>query len=580
MRENIDTMISVLRISDDERADLQDYIIAMLDSEDDSDSTKPTETNQPETNSMLNKLYGFLLATTILFGPLLVYDIWMNKSIDYSMLLDKYEALHDMASSIITNTWKLLCNICSMPLEMLSYIISMIRRPYELYQETRIKRTIYIKSSSLNKLIGRRKRKKKELIRCSGIEDMQIVATATGSYIPVELTGRRQDTQKAIELVQEAVGMENVEIYQPSSNTPTVQEISSVAETQIMVDYCIEKFKLHHNKDITQNQRSLRRLHVACERALCTLSNSSSQASIEIDSLFEGIDFDAVITISQLEDLCRDSSPSVVVANSNTLEEQHVTHNNTKVTNESTTEEDDLKSVQEEEEVSVPSEIGVDDSSQGMSQSTIDESNTSKTHSTFMLNENDPLLIFLRSQESCIKGSVDEFYTWLVNSEDIDSMVALKEAVCEDDYLNDKMKRGCDGSGLKGFKLSTFKRVVLEYEDNHTTPDNDDKALAASNTNEPPEELVCPISLNLMTEDPVVAADGITYERASIEDWFDKSMDKISEAREKLINNQQSESDQRVVDNGICSPVYGSKLESLALMPNTVVRNMARAYKE
>jgi hypothetical protein len=176
---------------------------------------------------------------------------------------------------------------------------------------------------------------------------------------------------------------------------------------------------------------------------------------------------------------------------------------------------------------------------------------------------------------------VDEFYTWLVNSEDIDSMMALKEAVCEDDYLNNKMKRGCGSSGMKGFKLSTFKRGVLEYEVKHTTPDNDEsKAPAASNTNEPPEELVCPISLVLMTKDPVVAADGITYERSSIEDWFEKSMAKISDAQEKLTNNQQSKSDQRVINNGVCSPVYGSKLESLILIPNTSLRNMARAYKE
>ena len=585
-RENIDTMISVLRVSEEERVELRDYIIAMLDSEDDGDSTKPTETNQPKSNSTLNKLYGLLLAITILFGPLLVllvYDIWMNKFIDYSVLLDKYEMLHEMTSNIITSTRELLCIICSVPLVILDYIVCVIRRPYELYQETRITKTIFVKSSSLNKLIGRRRRKKKEIIRCSGIEDMQIDSAATGSYIPVELTGRRQDVQKAIELVQEAVGMEKVEINQPSSNTPTVQEgssvSSSVVETQIMVDYCIEEFKLRHDKDIRQNQRSVRRLRVACERALCTLS-SSSQASIDIDSLFEGIDFDAVITISH-EDLRQDSSSSsVVVADSNTLEEQHVTHND-RSDIKSMQQQDDFKSVQEEED-SVPSEIGVDYSSQGMSHSTIDESNTSKALSTFELNEIDPLLVFLRSQESCIKGSVDEFYTWLVNSEDIDSMMALKEAVCEDDYLNNKMKRGCGGSGLKGFKLSTFKRAVLEY-DNHTTADNvESKVPAASSTslNEPPEELVCPISLVLMTTDPVVAADGITYERASIEDWFEKSKAKISDARGKLMNNHQSESDQRVVDSGICSPVYGSKLDNLVLVSNTVVRNMARAYKE
>lgn len=42
-------------------------------------------------------------------------------------------------------------------------------------------------------------------------------------------------------------------------------------------------------------QRALRRLRTACERAKRTLS-SSTQAHIEIDSLFEGIDFNTTIT--------------------------------------------------------------------------------------------------------------------------------------------------------------------------------------------------------------------------------------------------------------------------------------------
>ena len=91
---------------------------------------------------------------------------------------------------------------------------------------------------------------------------------------------------------------------------------------------------------------------------------------------------------------------------------------------------------------------------------------------------------------------------------------------------------------------------------------------------------MCPISLHLMTNDPVVAADGITYERESIEDWFEKSKAKISKAEENLKLNPHSEADKRVIDTGICSPVYGTKMESLALMPNTVVRNVARTYKE
>merc|ERR1712021_148967 len=72
-----------------------------------------------------------------------------------------------------------------------------------------------------------------------------------------------------------------------------------------MVDYFLQEFKRRHRKDMSQNQRSLRRLRTACERAKRTLS-SSTQAHIEIDSLFDGIDFNATITRARFEDLNMD----------------------------------------------------------------------------------------------------------------------------------------------------------------------------------------------------------------------------------------------------------------------------------
>merc|ERR1712188_215032 len=59
-----------------------------------------------------------------------------------------------------------------------------------------------------------------------------------------------------------------------------------------MVDYFLQEFKRKFKKDIRQNQRALRRLRTACERAKRTLS-SSTQAHIEIDSLFDGVDFNS-----------------------------------------------------------------------------------------------------------------------------------------------------------------------------------------------------------------------------------------------------------------------------------------------
>merc|ERR1711957_799579 len=72
-----------------------------------------------------------------------------------------------------------------------------------------------------------------------------------------------------------------------------------------MVDYFLQEFKRRHRKDMSENQRSLRRLRTACERAKRTLS-SSTQAHIEIDSLFDGVDFNSTITRARFEDLCMD----------------------------------------------------------------------------------------------------------------------------------------------------------------------------------------------------------------------------------------------------------------------------------
>ena len=72
-----------------------------------------------------------------------------------------------------------------------------------------------------------------------------------------------------------------------------------------LVDYFIGEFKKKQRKDITGNQRALRRLRTACERAKRTLS-SATQANIEIDSLYDGTDFNATITRARFEELNMD----------------------------------------------------------------------------------------------------------------------------------------------------------------------------------------------------------------------------------------------------------------------------------
>jgi len=72
-----------------------------------------------------------------------------------------------------------------------------------------------------------------------------------------------------------------------------------------LVNHFIQEFKRKHKHDITGNARAVRRLRTACERAKRTLS-STAQTTIELDSLYEGIDFNTNITRARFEELSMD----------------------------------------------------------------------------------------------------------------------------------------------------------------------------------------------------------------------------------------------------------------------------------
>jgi L1 cell adhesion molecule like protein len=72
-----------------------------------------------------------------------------------------------------------------------------------------------------------------------------------------------------------------------------------------MVTFFIQEFKRKYNKDMSKNNRAVRRLRTACERAKRTLS-SSAEASIEIDSLFDGVDYYTKLSRARFEELNSD----------------------------------------------------------------------------------------------------------------------------------------------------------------------------------------------------------------------------------------------------------------------------------
>ncbi|KAG0841403.1 hypothetical protein G6F17_001673 [Rhizopus arrhizus] len=69
-----------------------------------------------------------------------------------------------------------------------------------------------------------------------------------------------------------------------------------------LVNHFVQEIKRKHKKDITGDARALRRLRSASERAKRTLS-SLTQTTVEVDSLFDGVDFQSNITRAKFEEI-------------------------------------------------------------------------------------------------------------------------------------------------------------------------------------------------------------------------------------------------------------------------------------
>lgn len=74
---------------------------------------------------------------------------------------------------------------------------------------------------------------------------------------------------------------------------------------QRVMDYFIKLVKKKHNKDISKDKRALGKLRRECERAKRALS-SQHQVRVEIESLFDGVDFSEPLTRARFEELNMD----------------------------------------------------------------------------------------------------------------------------------------------------------------------------------------------------------------------------------------------------------------------------------
>lgn len=197
------------------------------------------------------------------------------------------------------------------PEEISSMVLTKMKEVAESYLGEKVSKAVITVPAYFN---DAQRQATKDAGAIAGLEVLRIINEPTAAAMAYGFT-HHEGEEKNILVYDMGGGTFDVSILSMATITEgSVYEVKATSgNTHLggedfdnrLVQHFLKEFQRKNKKDMSSNQRSLRRLRTACERAKKTLS-SSTEASIEIDSLYDGIDFYTKISRARFEELCSD----------------------------------------------------------------------------------------------------------------------------------------------------------------------------------------------------------------------------------------------------------------------------------